>query len=101
MIEQIGSSIVMFLLGAALSYFSTRWSCALKKITILEDGLQALLRDHMLHLHRSYAKSGESIPQRDVENFESMYQTYKQLGGNGYVEDVRRVFIEVMPHEKH
>lgn len=71
MIEQIGSSIVMFLLGAALSYFSTRWSCALKKITILEDGLQALLRDHMLHLHRSYAKSGDAPTQGSPKNIQN------------------------------
>lgn len=101
MIDQIISSIVMFLLGAALSFFSTRWSCALKKITILEQGVQALLRDHMLHLHRSYAKTKQPIPQRDVENFEFMYEAYRSLGGNGYMEDVRHIFIEVMPHETH
>lgn len=101
MAEQIVQSIVMFLLGAVLSYFSTRWSTALKKITVLEVGVQALLRDRMLFLHKTYAKSGQLIPQKDVENFESMYSAYKGLGGNGYMEDVHKVFIEEMPHEKH
>lgn len=102
MADQIVSSVVMFLLGSVLTYFSTRWSNALKKITVLEKGVQALLRDRMINLLRTYAKSEKPIPQRDVENFESMYAVHKALGGdNGYIEEVRKIFIEEMEHERH
>lgn len=31
MLQEIGTAIIMFLLGSVLTYFSTRWSKALKE----------------------------------------------------------------------
>lgn len=99
MLEQIGTEIVMFLLGSALTYISTRWSKSLKKIDALEAGVQALLRDRMIMMHKYYLEKGKPVPQREVDSFESMYEAYKLLQGNGYIDDVRHVIVEVMPHE--
>ena len=54
MVEQIGTAIIMFLLGSVLTYFSTRWSRTLHKIESLEHGVQALLRDRMLQMYSYY-----------------------------------------------
>lgn len=51
MIQEIGTAIVMFLLGSVLTYFSTRWSKTLAKIDKLEHGVQALLCDRMLQMN--------------------------------------------------
>ena len=100
MIEQIGTSIVMFLLGSALTYFFGKWSKIFEKIDCLEMGVQAILRDRMLQMHKYYAIKKVPIPQREVDSFESMYEAYKKLpGANGYVDDVRHEIIDVMPHE--
>ena len=99
MIEQIGTSIVMFLLGSALTYFFGKWSKIFEKIDCLEMGVQAILRDRMCQMHTYYLEKHKPIPQREVESFESMYHAYKMLNGNGYVEDIRHVIIDVMPHE--
>ena len=54
MLQEIGANIVTFLLGCALTYFTTRWSKMLKKIEKLEFGVQALLRDRMLQILMHY-----------------------------------------------
>lgn len=54
MLEQIELTIVAFVLGTVLTYFTTRWSKTLKKINKLEYGVQALLRDRMLQMYSYY-----------------------------------------------
>ena len=54
MVQEIGTAIVMFLLGSVLTYFSTRWSKTLAKIDCLEFGVQSILRDRMTQMHRYY-----------------------------------------------
>ena len=101
MLEQIETSIIAFLLGSVLTYFAARWSTILRKIDSLEYGVQALLRDRMLSMRQYYVDKQKPIPQREVDSFEQMFKAYKQLGGNGYVDDTRHEIIEVMPHENH
>ena len=99
MIQQIETTIIAFLLGSVLTYFGSRWSTILKKIDCLEIGVQALLRDRMLCMRQYYAEKQRPIPQREVDSFEAMYDAYKMLGGNGYVDDTRNEIVNVMPHE--
>ncbi len=101
MIHEIATGIVMFLLGAVLTYFSTRWSKTLQKIDKLEIGVRALLRDRMLQMYSYYRETGKPIPLREVESFEAMYAAYGDLEGNGFMPDVRKKFVEEMPHETH
>ena len=100
MLEQIGSYIVMFLLGSALTYISARWSNSLKKIDAVEYGVQALLRDRMCGMRRYYTDKQKPIPQQEVDSFEQLYEAYKKLGGNGYVDNIRDE-IGRLPHENH
>ena len=99
MLEQIETSIIAFLLGSVLTYFGARWSKIVRKIDSLEFGVQALLRDRMLCMRQYYLEKQKPIPQREVDSFESMYEAYKRLGGNGYVDDTRHEIVDVMPHE--
>ena len=101
MIQEIGTGIVTFLLGSALTYFLGHWSNTFKKIDALEFGVQSILRDRMTQMHRYYTDKKKPIPQQEVDSFEQMYQAYKQLGGNGYVEDVRHEIVEELKHENH
>lgn len=101
MIQQIESTVLAFIIGVLLTYFSTRWSKIFKKIDALEYGVQALLRDRMIQMHKYYQVKQKPIPQREVDAFESMYEAYKRLNGNGYVDDIRHIIVEVMPHESH
>lgn len=100
MIEQIGTAIIMFLLGSVLTYFSTRWSRTLQKIEKLEFGVQALLRDRMLQMYSYYKEKKKPVPLREYESFECMFEAYTNNEGNSFMPDVRAEFRE-LPHETH
>ena len=100
-VQEMGTAIIMFLLGSALTYFFGKWSGIFQKIDALEYGVQALLRDRMIQMHKYYQVKQKPIPQREVDAFESMYEAYKRLNGNGYIDDIRHIIVEVMPHESH
>lgn len=100
MLEQIETSIIAFLLGSVLTYFGARWSKILRKIDSLEYGVQALLRDRMCGMRRYYTDKQKPVPQQEVDSFEQLYEAYKKLGGNGYVDSIRDE-IGRMPHENH
>ena len=100
MIQEVGTAIVMFLLGSVLTYFSTRWSRTLAKIDKLEYGVQALLRDRMLQMFSYYKEKGKKVPMRERESFECMFKAYTDNEGNSFIPDVRQEFLE-LPHENH
>ncbi|MCM1220991.1 MAG: hypothetical protein NC548_41545 [Lachnospiraceae bacterium] len=64
----------------------------------LELGVQALLRDRMLHNYNKYNEQGYA-PIYAKENFENMYQQYHELGGNGVMTQLHIEFME-LPTEK-
>ena len=99
MLQEIGTTIVSFLVGAAATYFLGKWSKIFTKIDFLEVGVQAILRDRMTQMHKYYLEKQKPIPQRELESFEGMYSAYKKLGGNTYIDDVRHDIMDVMPHE--
>ena len=100
MIQEIGTAIIMFLLGSVLTYFSTRWSKTLEKIDRLEYGVQALLRDRMLQMYSYYKEKGKPVPMRERESFNCMYDAYTDNHGNSFMPKVKDEFME-LPHETH
>lgn len=64
----------------------------------VELGVQALLRDRMLHNYNKYMELGYA-PIFAKENFENMYTQYHGLGGNGVMTQLHTAFME-LPTEK-
>ncbi|MDE6020172.1 MAG: hypothetical protein K2H01_04120 [Ruminococcus sp.] len=64
----------------------------------VELGVQALLRDRMLHSYNKYTELGYT-PIYAKENFENMYQQYHKLGGNGVMTQLHIEFMK-LPTEK-
>lgn len=62
--------------------------------TALELGVQALLRDRMLHSYSKYTELGYA-PVYAKENYENMYNQYHQLGGNGVMTKLHIEFMEL------
>ena len=62
--------------------------------TAIELGVQALLRDRMIHAYNKYEELGYA-PIFAKENFENMYQQYHGLGGNGVMTQLRVAFTEL------
>lgn len=100
MIQQIESTVLAFIIGVLLTYFSTRWSKIFRKIDALEFGVQALLRDRMLQVYSYYKETGKPVPLREVESFEAMYSAYTDNEGNSFIPNIHKEFME-LPHETH
>lgn len=64
----------------------------------LEYGVQALLRDRMLHCYNKYIEAGFA-PIYAKENYENMYRQYHELGGNGVMTHLHEEFM-ALPTEK-
>ena len=63
MIHEIGSNIVTFLLGSALTFFLGKWTNIFTKVDNLEFGVQALLRNRMIQTVNYYREKGKPVPQ--------------------------------------
>lgn len=58
-----------------------------KEIQAERDGWKCLLRAKMLDVYYKNIDT-ETIRQYELENFLYMYQAYKQMGGNSFVDQV-------------
>lgn len=90
-IQIVLSYLIPTLLGAVLGFVSTKFKKnkekeedEKKKISVLEQGVQALLRNEIIRRYREFESKGE-ISILDKENLEEMFVQYKNLGGNGTV----------------
>ena len=100
MLEQIATEIVVFLLGALMTYLLGKWSGLFKEQDAVKFGVQSILRDRMCQMRRYYTDKKKPIPQHEMDSFEQMYKAYEDLGGNGYMKQVKRD-LEAMPRENH
>lgn len=65
----------------------------------LELGVQALLRDRMLHNYHKYTQQSYA-PIYAKENFENMYKQYHELGANGVMDRLYEEFMELPTERK-
>jgi hypothetical protein len=71
----------------------------IRRVRALDYGIQAVLRDRLRYLYKSYQKQG-FIDLDDREDWENMYKQYHALGQNGVMDDVRKKLLE-LPTEKN
>lgn len=86
------------ILGIGTKAILTRLKRQENRQKAVELGVQALLRDRMLHNYNKYMEQGYA-PIFAKENFENMYQQYHGLGGNGVMTQLHTAFME-LPTEK-
>lgn len=53
----------------------------------LKLGIMSLARDRINQAHKYYTELGK-IDRSSLESIESLYNSYKELGGNGFVSDL-------------
>lgn len=81
------SYLIPATLGAGIGFLSSKLKKNKAKEKAVEDGVQALLRNELVREYREYKAKGE-LSILDKENIESMFRQYKNLGGNGTVEQL-------------
>ena len=97
------SNILTLLFGSGLlvtvgRYFVRRIKTIESKNEAVCLGVQALLRDRLIHEYNKYMDQGYA-PIYAKENFENMWRQYHNLGVNGVMDEVHKKFME-LPTEK-
>lgn len=70
-----------------------------KRLVLVENGLQALLRDRIIQSYNHYIDKG-NCPIYALENVNKMYDEYHALGGNGTVTKLVNELRELPTHKE-
>ncbi len=91
----MGEFIAEYWMGFAFTILTTalvKLANQFKKIksnySAVENGIVALLRVEIIKIYNEYV-DGKSMPIYAKENFFALYNTYKALGGNGTIENLK------------
>ena len=60
-----------------------------KVIKGFTEGQKCLLRTNMLDTYYRW-KDEKQVPQYELQNFYHLYESYKRLGGNSFIDDVKK-----------
>lgn len=82
------------ILGIGMRAMIARMKKQESRQSALELGVQALLRDRMLHSYDKYMALGYA-PVCIKDNFENLYIQYRELGGNGVMVQLHQRFVEL------
>ena len=102
MLEWIARYWLEVLFGVLVALFAwcyRRLSKRIKRLSSVELGVQALLRDRIVQTYNHYNEKGY-WPIYARENFDALYQQYKALGGNGAVESLAGLLKEMPPDKE-
>lgn len=80
-------TIVGFVVTGLLGYFVAKIKGYKEKDTRQEEALKCLLRSNITSKYYVYSELKE-IPYYEKENIDKMFEQYKMMGGNSYVETI-------------
>ena len=80
-------TIVGFVVTGCLGYFVAKIKSYKEKDTRQEEALKCLLRSNITSKYYVYSELKE-IPYYEKENVDKMFEQYKMMGGNSYVETI-------------
>lgn len=91
-------TIVGFLVTGILGYFTAKIKEYKKKDNDQQEALKCLLRSAITKIYYNYTSKGE-IPAYERENATYLYEQYKKMGGNSYIDELYPEIIK-LPIEK-
>ena len=91
-------TIVGFVVTGFLGYFVAKIKGYKEKETRQEETLKCLLRSNITSKYYVYSELKE-IPYYEKENIDRMFEQYKKMGGNSYVDTIVRE-INSLPLKK-
>ena len=100
MADFVARYFVEFLCGivvAILSYFMKRILGKIKRLELVENGMQALLKDRIIQAYNKCVDRG-CCPIYELDNIEKLYVSYHELGGNGTITELMKK-VRTMPTE--
>jgi hypothetical protein len=91
-------TVVGFIVTGVMGYLTARIKDYKHKETRQEDALRCLLRSNITSKYYVYSELKE-IPYYEKENIDRMFEQYKKMGGNSYVDTIVRE-INALPIKK-
>ena len=82
------------ILTAVGRFFYTRIRENERKTESVQLGVQALLRDRLIHEYNKYSDKGYA-PIYAKDNFENMWNQYHNLGANGVMDEIHDEFMQL------
>ena len=97
-IVKIILTVVGFITTGLLGYLSARIKSYKQKDKVQEEALKCLLRNTITSKYYVYSEVG-SIPVYEKENLTYMFEQYKLMGGNSYINNIMEE-INNLPSKK-
>lgn len=97
-ILKIVLTVLGFIITSLLGYLTAKVKEYRKKDKTQEEALKCLLRSAITSKYYVYTEIGE-IPQYEKENLVYMFEQYKNMGGNSYINQIM-VEISNLPIKK-
>ena len=91
-------TVIGFVVTGFLGYLTARLKDYKKRDKNQEDSLKCLLRSNITSKYYVYTELKE-IPYYEKENIDRMFEQYKHMGGNSYVETIVKE-INQLPMKK-
>ena len=91
-------TIVGFFVTGLLGYLTAKVKEYRKKDNTQQEALKCLLRSNITSKYYVYSELGE-IPRYEKENLTYMYEQYKNMDGNSYIDEIM-VEINSLPIKK-
>ena len=84
---QLFSVVLNIVLLYGFQRYTDRQKQTESKQQALEEGVRSLLRDRIIQSCTKHAKQGH-VPLEELSSITDMYNSYKELGGNGAAEAI-------------
>ena len=76
-------------LFGVVKWFSAKYKAYAKKMEDVAEGVKCQLRSDMLHIYYRHVET-KTIRQYEKENFIMLYDAYKALDGNSFIDDINK-----------
>lgn len=80
-------TVISFFITGFLGYLTAKVKGYKKRDSVQEEALKCLLRSNITSKYYVYTELGE-IPLYEKENIDYMFEQYKNMDGNSYVEQL-------------
>ncbi len=93
-LERVIIGVLSSVTTAIITYLITRSKTSIKKISVNNKATMALLSHHLVEIYTRAEEKG-STSLMDKRAFDMMYESYRSLGGNGFIEDVKKRYNNI------
>ena len=76
-------------LFGVVKWVAKKYKASTERAELVGEGVKCLLRSDMLHIYYRHVDN-ETIRQYEKENFIMLYDAYKALGGNSFIDDINK-----------